>query len=876
MTAPDFATLASWIEAGQLDRVTAALLAADEPARRALAGQVRSLSLTPPPYPTLEARPGEDPMRAYGRHQTMWHRHNALILRRSDALLVAGAACLPRASDIVSWLRSVDLWEPPTARGVAAVVRVLRAPGRPSIEAVARSMAEKLRPAQLNRQWPLVGRLLTETGLTPPATEAVVRGWMGEIGFEAESRTIADRLRADPRTALLLPLVFSIPRVAGDLGDDWPPALAGLCASGDYDRRTLLDGCLLRLRAGDRPGSIKPVVGLHRLLDPTIEEYAEHRQEYLGMLAGPHLAVTELALNGLRAVDDAGRLDVDTVVEAAYAVLPRPEKKLVRAQLDWLAAALGRSPDVRLLQAAAAGLHNESVDLAERALTLIARHLSAFGPAGRELLAEAAADLRGDLRRQADALLTPAAPLTPADQPAAPTAVDPVDLPAALPAEPMPAPIASLGELAASVATLLYKVEEPVMLEQVLAGLAAFARSDRPGLARALAPVVPKHWDSPLVWLLRAAMGGTWRAWRPERWEEKRAAPFWMLVERTNELGRQMRGDPPPALLATPATTDGHVAPDRVVALLRAGETDGWQPGPYDLSQALLRLPREVDPAVRRAAEPLVSPAGRAFAGWLADGGLPDPVVVTLPAGRQPRRRDPIGRRRTVAFPALPLGPLTVPPGLLDLPADGAHERAYGLHRDAEMACWPMMFPSHREVIAAHAQPLLAPAADGTLASELDLLPVLARSTGPFGPAMALCLAYGLAAGRASGRLATADAFVRLAADGHLDGTLVGTELAALYTSGVIVLKRVVDGLATVSRAGATEQVWAVARELIPAVLDSSPPAPGAPDLLSLAETAATATGARGDLPSVTATAARGGRTRLVTEAARLARTLTP
>ncbi|GIE82167.1 hypothetical protein Aph02nite_81170 [Actinoplanes philippinensis] len=59
-------------------------------------------------------------------------------------------------------------------------------------------------------------------------------------------------------------------------------------------------------------------------------------------------------------------------------------------------------------------------------------------------------------------------------------------------------------------------------------------------------------------------------------------------------------------------------------------------------------------------------------------------------------------------------------------------------------------------------------------------LPPPAACDGPFGPAMALCLAYGMSAGRPEGRLATADAFADLAGRGLLDGTLVGGELATI------------------------------------------------------------------------------------------------
>lgn len=167
-----------------------------------------------------------------------------------------------------------------------------------------------------------------------------MRGWIREIGRV----DVTERLRAHPHTALLLPHVFRIPRVAAELREEWPPALARLVTDGHYPRAVLLADVLLRLRIGDRPGAVRVVVRVHRSLAPTTAEYAEHRQEYLGMLSSPHVTVADSALVALRAADDAGRLPADAISEAAYAVLPRPEKKLVRTTLGWLDAVLRRTP----------------------------------------------------------------------------------------------------------------------------------------------------------------------------------------------------------------------------------------------------------------------------------------------------------------------------------------------------------------------------------------------------------------------------------------------------------------------------------------------------------------------------------------------------
>ncbi|GIE35844.1 hypothetical protein Ait01nite_088890 [Actinoplanes italicus] len=905
-----FPQLESWIRAGDIDSVVTGLLSLDEASRRALAAQVKSVQLhwSDPEADSLSVDPDAVPglMHTYSAHLRR-------VLRREGAWLVAGAACLPRAADVVSWVRSDRFWRPPMPQAIDAVALVLRAPGRPSLPAIARSLAEKMRPTQVDNQWALIERLLAEAELPPPVTEAALRGWMRRIGADRHHKDLAELLRADPHLEHMLPHVFTVPLLGQELDDEWTRALARLAADGVLDRQALLDGCVLRLRAGDRTAALRRMVVLHRLLDPSAEEAAARRAEYCGMLSAPDSAVADAALRALRLADDAGLLDADAVAEAAWALLLRKEKKLVRAQLDWLAAALARKPEPVLFEALLSGLANPAADLAERVLKLAAAHLSSFGETGHEQLTTATADLQGDLRRQATALLARADPgsaaptagiATPppsgpaaspvAGSPAAgfvgsPVAGSPaagfvgspvagiVVLPAVVPAAPMPPPIASIPELVAEAKHLLYQAEDPIRVELILDALVRFTAADRPALARALEPIVPA-WRNPFSGLLHAVVSREFVAWAPSAWERTAGPPFWMPVKRMAELARQMCQTPPPALLATPATVDGHVDPARVLRLL--GED--WEPEPFDLSQALLRLPREVAPDIRASAARLESPAGKAFADFLAGGGLPDPDVVAITpvrpcphvvkAGCNCRERP---RRRTVAFEPIKHN-LTVQPYLLYQPAEFARDRVDGHQLGRSIAGWPMILPSHREIAAAHIQPRLIEAAESRSgAAEMAVLPALAACDGPFGPAMALCLAYGLTATRPESRLAASDAFVDLAARGVLDGSLVGRELAALFRGNSLVLKRVADALSQASQAGAAAETWATMREFLPTVLTGSKPATGLPDLLLVAESAAAAARATDDIPELTGVASRPGRSRLITEAARLSRTLT-
>jgi hypothetical protein len=843
--------LAKVIGTGDSAAVVELLLALDEPARRALAPELRRY---------LEMQAAD------------WHRRSV----ERDALMVAGAGCLPRAADVVSWLRSRWLRGGLDVPPVAAIVQVLGAPGRPALATVARGLAQRVRTVNWTgrAEWWLAAALLRESGAEPPTTDAFLRGWVrGQLRGTAER--LADTLADDPWTPLLAPRMFDVDRLGADLAAPrdpaWPQALVLLCERGVLDRADLLAGCRRRLRTGDRPAAIAAILDVHRAFAPTLDELAEHRQEYAGLLSSPHLGVATVGQAALRALDDAGRLPVATLVEAGRAVLLRPEKKLVRAQLTWLATAAGRRPGdlPEILGVLGVGLGQESVDLAERALATIARYLPRADEPTHAALRDRTAELTGDIRRQAAEVLGGPAEAPPEEHPAPFVA----DLPPAL-----PPPIGSIAELTAEAVRLATHPDDPLLFERVVDGLVRWMRADRAGLLAALS-TVRQGW----IALLSHPAGSGRYPHRPD------LAPPQQLVElRTDEVIRQLFAGPPGPLLATPATVAGHVDPDRVLALLRQAGEEGWEPGRYDLTQALLRLPRTVDPAVRIGAAMLRTPAGRRFADWLDRGGLPDPEVerIVVLRGRccaQPEYQngqrcgscDRAGVRVTVAArtagPELP----DAPPGLLDLPGErAAWDRCFRWYWPPPMTRWPAVLPSHRELVAAHIQPRLAPVGDGDVNGYTEVLPALARLSGPFGPALALALAYPLGARRERDRLPVVDALALLATRGELDGDRLGRELATLVTGDLLVLRRVVAGLAELSRAGATAAVFAIGRPMVPALLSRPEIRPGTPDLLALAAAAAGATGARGRVPEAEEVAARGGGSRLVTEARRLVRTL--
>nr|BFE80232.1 hypothetical protein GCM10020093_028330 [Planobispora longispora] len=103
---------------------------------------------------------------------------------------------------------------------------------------------------------------------------------------------------------------------------------------------------------------------------------------------------------------------------------------------------------------------------------------------------------------------------------------------------------------------------------------------------------------------------GSWRRpeEEPEEPEEPRdrlpgpdsvSPPHRAMLLRCAEVHAALKaGTLPPYLLATPTLTSGHIDPAELVARLEGYERAGATALPADLQQALLRLPREVDPEI--------------------------------------------------------------------------------------------------------------------------------------------------------------------------------------------------------------------------------------------------------------------------------------
>lgn len=828
---------------------------------------------------------------------------------------LAAIGCLPSAARAAALLCRRDLRSEWSHLPVDRFLEIARARELPWLGDLAVRLAERLPTRDPSPgEWRFVAALLHEAGVAPPVTEAVVRGWLvdmhrGEWGARAVPLIV--RLRESPHLDLLLPAVFEIDGVGGALNaNSWnehteqrapaprfPDAVARLVAEGRLDRAQVLDATVDRLVRGDRPAWLRPFALLHDALAPTVDECADRVLDYARLLPDAPSTVAGLAQRALRAVDDAGRLELDTLLDASQPTLLRTEKALVKSQLSWLerVAARERDRSGAVLETVSAAFAHPALDIQERALTLIGRRGARLDPAVAARIADAATALAGDLPGRAAALLGVAAPRT---EPAIP-ALPPLPAPAA-----MPPPIADPIEFAAEVVTLIHG-GSAVRWERVLAGIVSLRAAGETGaLAAALKPVVDRHVDSFVehsgdprsnIVLLGEALrslldpadtgrgSGGWQRMasaalavaregrrRRDRWPP--ATPEDVLALRLAEIAAQLAHAPVPLLVCTPTLTNGSLDAETLLRRLLRAEAEGWQPWPIDFEQALLRVPRRVDDAVRARAAALTSPMGRRFAGWLAAGGLPDPVSTRFEQRARPGEQTRYGPPGTARRVVVNLRPARADGLRLESPLTTLRRRQTPICYFADLIgaadILAMVLPQHREVVAAWALPELAGLADQDEGGGGTLLAPLVACSGPIGPATSLALAYGLAARQPSDRVAAVDAFLALAAGDQPFAATVGIELGDLCGDGTVKLTRVVPALDDAHRAGASAAVWELLTAALPLLLPAAPR--GLPDALELATRVAAATGARDEIAHLSATAARRGSSRLVKEARRL------
>lgn len=807
--------------------------------------------------------------------ETTWATWEAGPRAVRAALLPAGAGCSTGAAAAAQWLGGGVLGWP--EGDTALVLQALGDRDPEWLGQVAHRMAARRSVAE--REYPVIARLVRAAGCEPPTTDGFVLGWERDVRDRARL-PYEDLLRDDPFLDAMLPRFFEVPEAGWSLqhGTGWAEALTALTAEGRLSRDMLIDGCVSRLLRGARLGILQGFLGLLTALDPTEQERADRLLTWVRILPDAHPLVVGRAQEMLAGLDAAGRLGTELLAEASRAALFRPEKKIVRAQLAMLDKAMKRDPSCAdaLLPAAAEAFAHEEHILQEQALTLVVRHRRHAGAAVLAELAAGADRLAPDLRRRAAEAFGGAVVAEPSDAPAAGGDSLP-PAPTAARLEPAPSTPAEAAEEA--VALLSTSGATPAQCERAVNGLVVHAHADPAGLRAALEPILallPRTGVLSWSWLHCVVMSVMGRVseedlrvigQRPSHHCLYSAASSAARI-RAAEIGARLGDGPLPFLLATPTWSTGTLDPAELVARLAAYERLGAEAGPADLDQALLRLDREVPPEALAAAAGLTSPAGRRLAAWLAAGGLPDPASSHEAGWERLDEPDDGVLIRTEAVP-----------GREDLPEP--FRSLLGAFDPRGRRCWcgtgqedslePLaLLPQHREVVAAR---LLVPfavwAGHDAHGRVAPVLPALAESGGPAGPATHLLVAYGLGARRTEEQLFAVDALLVLAARGALDPDRLGRDIAELTGLQRLKPTRWVTALREAVRTGAYATVWAVLAAALPGLLTGEVPH-GLSAVLTLAAECAEASQAPAPIPGIAELASRPPTSQLVTQARRI------
>ncbi|MEV7710161.1 DUF6493 family protein [Streptomyces sp. NPDC088270] len=840
-------------------------------------------------------------LKALRKEMRGWHWEKQSKIAK--ALLVAGAGCHTGAAGCATWLGGRDLtgWH----RSPVPLILAALADREPDwLGDVAHRLAA--RPATAETTYELISGLVKKARCPVPTTEGFVRGWANAVTMaqwqRRQRKPLVEVLRADPYAAALLPRIFEVPELPPqmlwtDQPDDpcrWGSTLAALPAEGLLDRSVLVDGCVTRLLRGGRSGELRFFLTILGELGLTEQEEAERLPDWIGMAADGISTVAGHAQGVLTRLDGRGGLSVRALADVSASLLFRTEKKLVRSQLVLLGKVLRRDPSAtdELLPVVAGAFEHEDIDIQERALKLVGRHLSTAGAPVREGLARSAA-LLGPAHRALVAEVFGG----PATAPSRTEDYEELLPPAPVPRLLDPAP-ATLSELVEDVVVLTRSTAPDVtVFERALDGLVRHARVDRTALTDALRAALAGEWwlegasRAPIERQLRSETGirlvvaallerVSTRALREERasWTGTgtcvHAALEGVLRARLWEAADAVLTGDAPFLLALPTWHTGSLDPAVLVERLRAYQLLGIRPGEADFAQALLRVRRGDQHEAMAAAALLGTTEGDRLAAWLrAD----EPLAQVHPFDLETKTRNGqtvvrshrllmATRERQFVQDEFPrsfhwLGRQQIP----------AQRLCY--HWGGHPEQWTATLPEDAETLAAWLLPSVAAGAIDELRDTLRPLTLLAELDAHAGEAVHLTVAYGLGSRYAEDRLSAVDALLMLAARGRLDAARLGEQLASLLGHGLIKPSRLADSARTATATGAYRTMLSVLTGVLPGLLAREKAPRGVSDLLSVAAECVEhcGTAGAGPIPGLAETAIRGGTSQLVRQARRLA-----
>ncbi|GAA3192881.1 DUF6493 family protein [Actinocorallia longicatena] len=793
--------------------------------------------------PLVRALPEDGRLRVAGELPRYWRNlPEPLRESRRTAVLAAGAGCLESPAAAATWLMRRDLRDPAADSAADVLEAVAGRPPAWRMELGGRlaarlGLAEQLRGRDGRADWGLAAGLIGPGGARTPAEKAFTAGWV------SARRGAEGRAEDDPWFSELALRVFEIDGL-GVLLDREPEERSGWLRAFTRhpDRGAVLDGLMGRLLRGGTPAELRWFVRLHEAMDPDERERSARLGDYLGMLASGPAPVADLAFRQIRLADAWSPLSDEEFAEAAESLMDRREKRLVRDTLAWMErSAHTPARSAAAVRAAVTGFGHEDLDLRERAVRLAAAHLD--DPAD---VAEAATGLPSGLRRLLG--LTPGrSGAVPPPRPRPPAVTELDD------------PIRSAAELADAVAERLATPDRGwAEGERLLAGLVThgpdaaerlevIVRAARPWILTGAREYV-RGTNAVLRSLIQPSARPHWArlSLPPERrllGDRDRPVPELVVSGRFDEAARRLGEQP--ILLATPTHSTGHVDPDVLTGRLGIFEREGVEPGPLDLEQALLRLPRSAGPTP--ATRALRSAAGRRLHAVLSEGP-PEPVVTIGWPGLA-------ARWDTASVTGSALGEI-------------AYREPRGPSFPGGTGWWPPILPSHPDLVAAH---LLA-WADRKAATFAPTVEALTDAGAPAGKATATVLLLALAGERPDDRAAGVRGLLAAAAHGSPSAAVLGEALADAVEE--IKLNRLARSASEAIRGGA--DLWPMFRAALPALLPviGERPRAGLPEFVAAATLNAELHAVTDSVPGLRSVTSRGGSSRLVGEATGLERAL--
>jgi len=159
-------------------------------------------------------------------------------------------------------------------------------------------------------------------------------------------------------------------------GDNWTPVLYRLSEEGKLSRKRLLEECLNALGRGFIQFRSSWFSAFHDSLNPSLDERLELTQKYLHLLGSPIGPTVSFAINNLKIIDKANKLEANDLIKNISPCMIAKQKAVILSALGLLENAL--KTDVSLKNQAcllaAEGLLHESPDVQTKVIGFINRY----------------------------------------------------------------------------------------------------------------------------------------------------------------------------------------------------------------------------------------------------------------------------------------------------------------------------------------------------------------------------------------------------------------------------------------------------------------------------------------------------------------------